>query len=663
MPKRLLKKPGIELELTEEQVTMMEAHLLDALDMLPTHISRLLISEYAERRILPPGTPRPGKWDNSHTPYLVETMDNMSPSSPVQREIILKAAQGGWTALAEIVLCYYMDEAPSDILFMSAGDDILERWATRRLEPAIDSFGFRDKMVVDMDLNSKSRRTGDKMLSKDFYGGRLDMASARSAAKMRATDKRVLIRDEIDGVPAMLTTGEGYWLDVSYARTKAWGARRKVMDFGTPTTYSQSEIWKAYLLGDQRKFFVPCPFCGAFQVLDFNIDNDDKGIVPVTVGGKLKEAVYVCEHCREAISNSHKKEMLNQGYWEATTQSTEKNWVSRHWNSCYSPFMSFTEMYREYERAKEKPGGMRSFTNLNLGLPYKETGTRLSKSRLISLRSSYSSGTVPEGVIFTTGGADVQRGKTGDPSNPPRIEIEICGHGEGYRTWSIQYFRIEGEVDNAYSGAWEELYQKVVNGEFVFKRRDGVEFTPKRIFIDSGFMTHVVYQFVGRLSNVFAVKGEGNDFTPDQTRDKRTKSSDRRYKISKTVTDSRLYLIATNEYKRILRSALKVKMPSDEGGEIPKMACQFPSDYDDHYFDMLNAEEMLVDGSFESYGRRNEATDCRVYNMCAAESFINEYLRSVRENYRKQGYSDYSVQALTPKVILKKLSEANKPGR
>jgi phage terminase large subunit GpA-like protein len=642
----------LKLDITRAQIQEMKDYLSGSVARIPERTPKTLISEYSERRVMPPGNPRPGPWKNSFTPYLVEPMDSMSPTSPIQREVILKAAQGGWTAMAENVMCFYMSELPTDILFMSAGDGVLERWATRRLEPAIDSFGIREDLKIGT-TDMKSRRTGDKMFSKDYHGCRLDMASSRSASKMRATDKRVLIRDEIDGVDAKLSTGEGYWLDVSWARTKFWGARRKVLDFGTPTTYDKSEMWKAYLQGDQRKYLVACPMCGSFQELEFGNEKSQHGLKPVYAAGELVDAVYMCDHCHDAIFDHQKPEILSSGYWEPTTKASNRYWRSRHWSSLYSPIMEFKELWSEYEEAKEKPDGMRAFTNLNLGLPYKETGTRLKASRLVSLRSNYQSKTVPDGVLFTTAGVDVQKGSAKDPNNPPRIELEVCGHGRGYKTWSIDYQRLEGSVDNAFDGAWKKLHELGQENGLSFERKDGMLFTPKRIFIDSGYNAPTVYRFVERWRNTFACKGMGANFKEESPLDKRTRDSDRRYKKGKSAEDDLIYIVSTNEYKRILRTALKV-LRQETGDQLP-MFCEFPMDYPASYFDMLNAEELLEDGTFDSMGRRNEAVDCRVYAMCAAEVFLNDFVEAVRNEYRARGYSEAQCKSIKTEHILKKL--------
>ena len=70
---------------------------------------------------------------------------------------------------------------------------------------------------------------------------------------------------------------------------------------------------------------------------------------------------------------------------------------------------------------------------------------------------------------------------------------------------------------------------------------------------------------------------------------------------------------------------------------------------------MLNAETQLRDGSFESYGRRNEALDCRVYNMCASESFLRDYLMEIQDSYRAKGYSERDAKAINITHVLQKM--------
>ena len=100
--------------------------------------------------------------DVYYTPYFVEIMDAMGPYSGVSIISVCKGVQIGATAnCAENVIAFYMDANPAEILYSSATAALLERW-TKRLEPLIDSCGFRDKIKIQT-TNTKSRKTGDKM--------------------------------------------------------------------------------------------------------------------------------------------------------------------------------------------------------------------------------------------------------------------------------------------------------------------------------------------------------------------------------------------------------------------------------------------------------------------------------------------------------------------
>lgn len=655
-----------QLEITERQLAVMRNFILGEVAKLPKRVSTRLISEYAEaKRVYPPGSRRPGPWRNSWVPYTIETMEMMSPSSPIQRDVVMKGAQMGWTAIAENVLCFFMDEFPADCLLMSATQILLERWATRRLEPAIDSFGFRHKLIVPIGnpqdaKNPNSRRTGDKMMSKDFHGGRFDMTTHNSPAGMSGTDKRVMVRDEPDRARSpMLASGEGKFMDVSYARTNAWGALRKVLDLSTPTLAETSVIYEAYLDGDRRHYLVPCPHCGAFQPLEMGSENTRHGLKPIREAGQIIDAVYVCDHCHDPIKESHKFNMINAGYWEATVKPINRYWVSRHSPAFLSMMKSWEEIYFDYEVAKSTPGGMRSFTNLVEGLPYKETGTRLSVAKLVSLRGDYHINTVPEGVLFLTVAVDVQRGSQTDANNPPRLEMEVLGHGHKYRSWSITYKRFEGPVEDAYFGAWEQLYQFIADGGLRFPRRSGTEVVPKRIFLDSGWAPHAVYRFAERINGAYAVKGQGNDYQPDKADKKRHAKL---FKRGQGSDGTEIFIVSTNDYKRIMQAALRAT-PKLQGVQ-PAGLCQFPMEYgrsDDeykdakNYFTMLNAEERMEDGSFSAGQRRNEAVDCRVYNLAAADSWIYDSIAAIQAKYRAQGISESECRRITRDVFLTKI--------
>ena len=573
----------------------------------------------------------------------------MSPGSSVQRTIICKGAQLGFTAAAENVILFWSDEYPAEILYMSATDDLLKRWSTKRLEPAIRSVGL-DKKIFAQHVGRKSRRSGDRANAKEFPGGALDLASAQSAASMRSDSKRVLIRDEIDGSPPDLRTGEGNWMKVSYVRTAAWGRRRKVLDFSTPTTYQESAIWPEYERGDQRRYFVPCPHCGAFQVLEWY------RMKWAVVDGRIVDVHYECEACQRKILNYHKTAMLNAGQWRPTASATDDTVRSYHLSSLYSPIgmMSWEDIVKEYLDARDRPEGMRAFENLYLGLPYRETGERPKVESIVDLRGTYHEGTVPAGVLFLTMGIDVQRGSERDANNPPRLELEVCGHGLGYRTWSICYKRFAGEITHPEMGAWYELTKWAKESQLVFSRADGTKFKIMLTLIDSGdgMFADSVYQFCAGWGNTFPSKGFGilkksRDIDGDQI----DKNFDR-YRIKRIKGDAILYEISTNYYKTIVYRNLKI--PRKQPGEPNPSFSDFPIEYPTRYFEMLTSEERRQDGSYHAGGRRNESLDCRVLNLCAHDIWLDAAVEAERQQAKARGAAVQQLPLITKRVIMQK---------
>jgi phage terminase large subunit GpA-like protein len=625
------------------------------------------ISEYIEgKRVLPPNTPFPGFWSNSKTPYSIEIMDNMAPMMPVQHTVVMKAAQLGLTAAAENVIAYWIDEYPSEILFISATIGLLENWAAKRVEPLIDSCGFREKLFSQIE-GKQSKRTGDRLFRKEFVGGSLSMASAQAAAMLRSESKRVLIRDEIDGAPAELRTGEGNWIDVSFARTNAWGDRKKILDFSTPGVFGVSQIYELYARGDQRKYFVPCPYCDFYQHLEWTGNDAVHGLKGILKDGTLLDTFYVCIKCGEQIRNHHKNIMLIRGQWRPTAKSHSKTYRSYHINSLYSPvgMLSWNELYKEYLKAMDQPEGMRSFTNLYLGLPYRETGSRPKLEKVIELRGGYKSRTVPKGVLFLTAGVDVQTGSKRDPNNPARLEMEICGHGAGFRTFSICYERFEGDIDNFdEDSAWYKLDQFARETGLTFERADGVKFVVKLIFIDSGDgnTMDMVYRFSQGWQSTFPIKGFSalKKRKGEKGDDEVNSFNARRYRPAKVGEDILLYEISTNYYKQHLYKNLKIERRESDYQRAG--FCDFPIDYGEKYFKGLTAEEKRIDGTFHCpAGRRNEPLDCRVYNQCAGDVYLDGQVLKWKAAAMERGATDEQLQGINHRFVLEQLTKRLEP--
>lgn len=625
------------------------------------------ITEYIEgNRILPPGTPRPGAYSFEVNPFMNELQDNISMSSHIQNMYVLKGVQiTCTTTLVENSVAFFIDEQPLEQLLVSGTEKLLKEWGEIRLEPLLDSLNLRNKIFSQFG-NKNNRKSGDTQNSKFYAGGALHLATARSAPSQRMKSKQFVIVDEADSAPVELSTGEGSYIGVLEGRMVAYGDRKKFVVLSTPTTYENSVVWPLYKSGDQRHYYMPCPDCGAyFTPIKVDAENEtvDWSLFKADMDGDIVKDVWLeCEHCKYKIHNYDKTTMLPDGEWRPHANAPDEYTVSYYIPAILSPIgmLDWRDIYKKYIKALNDDRLMPTFFNLYLGVPYKETGEKPKLEQLIELRSGYEQGEIPNGVLFLTMTIDVQRGSKRKKQDE-RIEVEICGHGEGYRMWSIAHWIIPGSTKDAFAGAWEELDQRAANGDLLFTRNDGVEFFPRMVLADSGDgeWYDVVYKFTERWDNTYPYKGQGSTGLKrrkGEKDDEVTPGNFKRYAIRHMKKENvMLFEVSTNYYKNILYSCLKKTRNKD--GSLPTGYQSFPKDYSEDWFKQLTAEEKLSNGTFKSTQKPHEALDLHFMNLAAGDAVLDMMVERIRESYRNAGTSETEIMQIDKRFALKYFKE------
>ena len=248
---------------------------------------------------------------------------------------------------------------------------------------------------------------------------------------------------------------------------------------------------------------------------------------------------------------------------------------------------------------------LRSFNNLRLGEPWEERGQGISYEEAMVLRGEYIRGTVPEGVLLTTLGCDVQQ-------NPARIECELLGHGLNRKKWSIDYYIVEGATHDADQGAFLKLREMIINQIFPVM--------PINVFIDAGYNTTVVYDFCQGSTGIHPIMGAGYI---------KGKMIRKKPITSHGIT---LHELNTDVYKQKLYDSMRLR--KNEEGRKPNGYIEFPFDYNTKYFKQLTSERRnvkIINGirtgfvwRKKSSGARNEALDVRVYAMAAFDSIVED---------------------------------------
>jgi phage terminase large subunit GpA-like protein len=462
----------------------------------------LTVSQWSDlHRILSSrGASEAGPYRTARTPYMRGIMDALGPGDPARRVVFMKAAQVGATEAGNNWIGFVMHQAPGPFLAVQPNVDLAKRLSQQRLDPLIeDSPALRNLVRA-----ARSRDSGNTTFGKKFPGGVLLLTGANSAVGLRSMPARWVFLDEVDAYPGDVDE-EGDPITLAEARTTSFGHRAKLFLASTPTIKGLSRIEKEFEVSDQNRYHVPCPHCGALQWLKFERLRWEKGR-PETVA-------YVCEHCEEPIQERHKTAMMDEANGACWLQTAPEDVrqkaeaagiVGFHISALYSPlgWLSWADIARKWEDAAGDEAKLKTLKNTLLGETWQEKGEAPDWQRLYERREPQTMGSIPEGALVVTAGADVQR---------DRIEVDVWAWGRNLESWLIDHVVFEGDTGQA--EVWKALSDFLPT---TWEHASGARMGLARLAVDSGdgASTNMVYSWVRAMGKgqVIAIKGaEGFD--------------------------------------------------------------------------------------------------------------------------------------------------------
>ncbi|HEY2525793.1 MAG TPA: phage terminase large subunit family protein, partial [Candidatus Binataceae bacterium] len=233
---------------------------------------KLPLAEWAEANI----TLSP-EYSNSTGPLMLfgwqRDIFNAITDPTIETVVIMSSTQVVKSLAIMCAIGYWIVEEPGPILLVEPKKDSARDFSKRRLMPlARDCPALRDR------ISSSVHDGSNTIQSKDFPGGNLLIVSARTPVDLAQHTIRYLVCDETDKYDddvggSIERQGEGDPIDLAWERAMTYGSRRKRVLACSPTVAGQSRIGKALALSDQRRPYVPCPHCGAMQVLRFRDRN------------------------------------------------------------------------------------------------------------------------------------------------------------------------------------------------------------------------------------------------------------------------------------------------------------------------------------------------------------------------------------------------------
>lgn len=559
--------------------------------------------------------PEKGRWRTMRTPYLREPMDCTDPENPVQKVVMQFATQLGKSEVLYNAVFKRIHLDPVDMMMVQPTLQDSKDHSRQRFTPTVRAMPYVGERLPDV----RSRDETNTWQTKEIRGGAtLFFAGANSARSLASKPLGFAVCDEVDGYP-LDVDGEGDPIALVWERMSNFPTR-KLLLCSTPTLRDFSRIEGEYLASDRRRFWVPCPHCGAEQVLVWG-DASEHGIKwlkTATGQPRAETAVYICISCGAAIEERHKTTMLHGGRWVAEMPGAQRGLVAGfHLNKLYSPvgWKSWAMLVEDWCKAQDAARSgdvsrLKTFINTSLAETWEEQGDRLAHHELQRRAGEFPLRQLQRDVYVCTMGVDTQ----GD-----RLEAYVWAWGRGLERQLVDRAIFYGDpslAENEIGSPWAALteYRRTP-----ILHKSGKPAPVLAVFVDSGgHHTQAVYTYARahQHAHVYAIKGasvQGKAILGKPS------DMDVNWLGNRVKRGVKLWPIGTDSAKAEIYGRLRVTEP---GPGYVHLSRHLPPEV----FEQLTAERLVtryIKGRarlewVKPNGKRNEALDCAVYALAAA---------------------------------------------
>lgn len=628
-------------------------------------------SEWAEKNlILSSESKFSGVLKYDRSPHTREIVDNMRPNSGVEITALMKCSQSAGTQTVAIpCLIYHIAESPTNQMFISSSDKMVQNTIRGRFDTVMESSGL-SSLLKTSSIKKANQRTGDTDFKKEYTGGTL-INTTYTASNLRYHSVEVIVADEYDDAPKS-DKKEGNVFDLIMARTKSYADTRRLCFISSPTVKGISNIEHVYEMGDKRFWNWECPHCKTYIPILWRVDRENG-----TYGGikwdldendKLIESSvhYECQNCCGKIDYKSKYSLNLTGKWIPTAVPEHPSYRSYRFNALCNPpgFESWADLVRQWLKACPKNApididALKVFTNTQLGELWEDRGTTPKAMSLMNNQGTYKVGVVPDLTCEEDGNGKIalislsaDLGGIMDVVNniqDARLDWEILAHTSNGQTYSINHgsigtfkrsrWRTEKDkanesnrqqwtfnhgLPNSVWNEFKELIYTPLEGE------SGVYYDIDITLVDTGQFTKLANNFITSITDrkVFGVKGRGDEVF----------KIDKNVPIIKHSQENKglLYILEVEMIKEQLASNMALVCGTD--GTQPSGFMNFPQSYEGKYglknfFSHYESEvrvPKLQNGQEIGYKWKkkredNHFWDVRVYGMAAREIYIADW--------------------------------------
>lgn len=643
-------------------------------------------------------SPFPGPYNYDRTPYVREIVNCLSPYHDARVIAVMKGAQLGLSAgLIENGMGWIMSQNPGNILFLTGNTDLTEDAMNKRVDQMIESCGIQH-LIRPNTRRKRNQRTGDTSTSKEFPGGSLVANSASNHSFLRQLSIRYGFVDDFDSAKQQ-TKKSGSTRRLIEQRFAAYYDKMKLFYISTPELKHTSNIEPVYLKGDQRLYFVPCPRCGEYISLYWEVDiagtggKEKGGITWKTddLGRLIDSSVgYICQKCGNFFDDSEKYDMNLAGEWRPTAEMSEPNYYSYHISSLYAPpgMYDWAHYVRQYIEAnppgqKQERILQQTFENLVLGKAYESQGESTNANSIQRNIRNYPVGIVPTSLSKKDGNGEIVlltcACDLNGTEHDARLDWEIVGWSESGSTYSIKHGSIgtfvplEGTKKSKserekfsydlskQNNVWKYL-DEIISG--VFNTDTGRRMPVYLTGIDCGYHSVYAYAYLDKTNyRVFGLKGKDVErYIPMDANSGRLGRDLPAFRIAKER--SNLYLVEVNRLKDDLADFMKLRWDDRSDVKQPIGFMNFPtpslglygfSNYFEHFESehrVMEAKEGPIAGRWvkKNSMSQNHFWDVRIGNMVLRDILVELVRRDLPKDEKaiSFGWSD------VVKMILRK---------
>jgi len=543
--------------------------------------------EWADNcRVMPPGSPFPGPWKSSRTPYLrAPSLAAIDPDTDII--VMLLASQMAKTEFGLNVLGHMWDTHPAPSMWVTPTERLSHSMSKDRINAMFDSVdGLWDK-------TRKPVRPGS--LERYVAGVRFGLAWAGSPTELASHPCKYVVVDERSRMGSDVG-GEGDPVRVVMARTKMY-AGSKVLILSSPTAEGECPTYEWWAQGTKYRWCWRCPGCGEWLFPCLELARYPEGADYSEIRANSWIECPDCQHAvrdedRETIEADYVPSVIDEGGNLQLAPGIEPlNSVKSYWATGFASHITgIGRIMEEYARAAHtgEPGDLQATVNTYCGELWRFAGDGVAADAVKDRQVP----AIPDDEIqLVTAGVDVQQ---------DCLYYVVRGWCALSTSYLIDHGRILGATE--YDDVWLHL-ARVLEGTFAGR-------AVTMALIDSGYAAAAVYQQCRRRPRWAPARGHQRQARPyhDSLVDETASG--------RAVKRLKLWNHCNDTWKSWLYARLA--WPIGEPG-----AWYVPEGIDDDYCQQVTNEKYRISrGKREWYRtgtRANHYLDCELLASIAAD--------------------------------------------